>query len=99
MRYFTATPELFNALRSMVMEMLGQPNAKAEQPWPAGITSLALCPHEYTPPDYAALIDYALANGAREISEAEYRAMQQKADGVFSYNPPPPEPEPADPEP
>ncbi len=60
------------------MCMLGQPNAKAEQPWPQGITSLALCPHEYEPPEYAALIDYAISNGAQEITEEEYRAMQPK---------------------
>jgi len=75
MRYFAATSALFDSLRATVMGMLGQPNDKAAQPWPEGITSLALCPHEYSPPDFAALIAYALDNGAQEITEAQYRAL------------------------
>ena len=86
MRYFTATAELFDALRDTVMQQLGQPNAKAEQPWPAGITSLALCHHEYSPPQYAALIGYALANGAQEISAEEYQDLQPKP--MLHTNPP-----------
>lgn len=93
MKYFTATSELFDALRTTVMGMLGQPNDKASQPWQEGITSLALNPHEYSPPEFAALIDYALDNGAQEITEEQYRTLQPQPDGVFSYNPPPP-PEP-----
>ena len=76
MRFFSAPPELFNAMRSQVMAALGQPNIYAEQPWAANITSLALAPHEYEPPKYAAMIEYALANGAEEITEAEYIALQ-----------------------
>lgn len=78
MKYFTATPELFNALRTMVMQTLGQPNAKASQPWPENITSLGLNPHEYEPPEYAALIAYAIQNGAKEITAEEYQALQPK---------------------
>ena len=76
MRYFTAPPQLFDSLRAQVMAALGQPNGGAEQPWPIGLTTLALAPHEYEPPQYQALIDYALANGATEITESEYYALQ-----------------------
>jgi len=58
------------------MQTLGQPNVMADQPWSAGITSIALSPHEYDPPQYVAMIDYALANGATEITEEEYQALQ-----------------------
>ena len=76
MRYFTAPSQLFDALRLQVMAALGQPDGGADQPWPEGITTLALSPHEYTPPQYTALIDYALANGGTEITDAEYQALQ-----------------------
>jgi hypothetical protein len=59
------------------MQTLGHPNGSADQPWSAGITSIALAPHEYTPPQYVAIIDYALANGATEITEEEYQALQE----------------------
>ena len=62
------------------MQMLGQPNASASQPWPEGITSLALCPHEYEPPQFAELITYATANGAKEISAEEYQSLQPKTE-------------------
>ncbi len=74
MRYFAATPETFDSIRLMVMGDLGQPNDKALQPWPAGISSLALGAHEYEPPAFAALIDYALAHGVTEITEEQYQA-------------------------
>lgn len=76
MRYFKAPTELFDAMRLMVMATLGQPNAKAIQPWPEGLTSIALCPHEYEPQEYANLFAYSLANGAEEITEAEYKSLQ-----------------------
>jgi hypothetical protein len=76
MRYFTAPSSLFFSLRAQIMLDLGQPNGRADQPWNTGITNLALSPHEYTPPQYAAMIDYALANGASEITEEEYQALQ-----------------------
>jgi len=76
MRYFTASPDLFNAIRDTVMGMLNQPNAKASQPWPEGISNIGLCPHEYNPPEFAAMIAYALANGAQEITAAEFIALQ-----------------------
>ena len=76
MRYFSAPYQLFDTLRVQVMQTLGQPNGSADQPWSAGITSIALAPHEYTPPQYVAMIDYALANGAIEITEEEYQALQ-----------------------
>lgn len=72
MRYFKAPSALFNALRLQVIAQLGQPNAKALQPWNVDITNLALNEHEYEPPEYAALIDYALANGGEEITREEY---------------------------
>jgi hypothetical protein len=77
MRYFSAPYQLFDTLRAQVMQTLGQPNGRAEQPWSDGITSIALAPHEYAPPQYVAMIDYALANGATEITEEEYQALQQ----------------------
>ena len=80
MRYFSAPSQLFDALRAQVMQTLGQPNGSADQPWSAGITSIALAPHEYTPPQYAELIAYALANGATEITEEAYHALQPQAD-------------------
>lgn len=76
MRYFTAPPQLFDTLRSQVMAALDQPNGGADQPWEVGITIIALAPHEYEPPQYQQLIDYALANGATELTEAEYQALQ-----------------------
>ena len=75
MRFFSAPLELFNAMRSQVMAVLGQPNEHASEPWPENITSLALCPHEYEPPQYAELIAHALANGAQEITAAQYQAL------------------------
>jgi hypothetical protein len=82
MRFFTAPSALFDALRLQIMEMLDLPSGTADQPWAEGITSLALAPHEYEPPEYAALIEYALANGAEEITEAEYRALQPPSDEI-----------------
>jgi hypothetical protein len=76
MRYFTAPSALLDALRDQVMQALGQPNGGADQPWPQAITCLALAPHEYTPPQYAALIATALANGATEVTAEEYAALQ-----------------------
>jgi hypothetical protein len=76
MRYFTGSTALFDAMRSQVMAILSQPNGKAEEPWPEGITTLALGQHEYAPPEYQALIAYALANGGSEVTEAEYLALQ-----------------------
>lgn len=76
MRYFQAPSALFNALRLQVMQQLGQPNAAAEQPWPEGITYLALGPHEYEP--HQELVTYALANGATEITAEQYQALQPK---------------------
>ena len=75
MRYFQAPSVLFDALRLQVMQRLGQPNSKAEQPWQQGITSLALGPHEYAPPEFQSLIDYALANGGIEITAEQYQAL------------------------
>jgi len=74
MRYFTATADLFNVMRTAVMAFLGQPNEHASEPWPADITALALCPHEYEPPAYAAMIEQAIANGAVEITAEQYQA-------------------------
>ena len=77
MRYFTAPPQLFNFLRSQIMLDLCHPNGKADQPWAEEITSIALSPHEYTRPEFTMLIEYALENGATEITEEEYQALQQ----------------------
>lgn len=79
MKYFQAPSALFDALRIQVMQMLGQPNDKASQPWPAGITYLALGPHEYSPTEFVQLIAYAIANGATEISAEQYAELQPKS--------------------
>ena len=76
MRYFTAPPTLFDALRLQIMQTLGQPNGSADEPWATGITNIALAPHEYEPSQYVALNDYALVNCASEITEYEYQALQ-----------------------
>ena len=74
MRYFSGPSELFDALRGQIMAMLQLPSGTADEPWAEGVTTLALAPHEYEPPHYQSLIDYALANGAQEISEEAYFA-------------------------
>jgi len=76
MRFFTGSSALFDTMRSQVMTILFLPNGKAEEPWPEGITTLALSQHEYTPPEYQALIAYALADGGSEVTKAEYLALQ-----------------------
>jgi hypothetical protein len=76
MRFFKAPAELFNSLRLQVMELKEMPNPKAEQPWNVDITTLALNQHEYEPPEFAAIIEFALANGGEEITEEEYRELQ-----------------------
>lgn len=76
MRFFKGSTELFNAMRSQVMALLSQPNGKADEPWAEDTTTLALAPHEYTPPEYQALIEHALANGGEEITEHQYHNEQ-----------------------
>jgi hypothetical protein len=76
MRYFTGPSAVFDAYRAAIMSALGQPNGAADEPWPEQINSLALSPHEYEPPHYAAMISDALQNGIEEITEAEYLALQ-----------------------
>jgi len=71
MRYFTGSSTLFDTMRSQVMTILSLPNGKADEPWPEGITTLALGQHEYAPPEHQALIAYALANAGSEDTEAE----------------------------
>lgn len=74
MRYFTGPSQLFDAIRQQVMESMALPSGTADQPWPQGATTLALAPHEYEPENYQALITYALANGAQELTDAQYLA-------------------------
>lgn len=76
MRFFQAPPALFDALRASVIEQLSMPNQWADEPWAAGISSLALGPHHYEPDQYAAMVSNALQMGVQEITEAEYRALQ-----------------------
>lgn len=74
MKYYKGTPTQFDAMRTIVMAAQGMPNGHAEEPWPVGITKLALSPHHYEPPQYAALIAQALASGIQEVTEGEYLA-------------------------
>ena len=82
MRFFTGPSAVFDLIRSQVMIALAQPNGAADEPWPAGIEYLALSPHEYEPPQYAAMIADALQSGIAEISEAEYRALLPPSDEI-----------------
>lgn len=59
-----------------MIEQLDMPNQWADEPWAAGISTLALGPHHYEPEQYAAMVAVALALGVEEITEAEYRAEQ-----------------------
>lgn len=77
MRYFLASPEIFNALRDAIMAQYGMPNNFADEPWPADTDLLALAEREYTPPDFAALIDTALTMGAQEITAAQYQEIMR----------------------
>jgi hypothetical protein len=70
-RYFTGPSQVFDVYRAAVMSALGQPNGAADEPWSAGITCLALSPHEYEPPQYAAMIADALQNGVEEIDPGD----------------------------
>ncbi len=56
------------------MTSQGMPNGHADEPWPVGITKMALGPHHYEPPQYVALIEQALASGIVEVTEEEYLA-------------------------
>ena len=75
MRYFQSTPEVFDAFRDQIMDMLALPSDGTEQPWDIGITILPLAPHEYSDPRYQPMIEQALADGiVSELTEEEYRA-------------------------
>lgn len=78
MRYFQGPSAVFNTLRQQVMVMHGLPSDFADEPWPAGITTLALCDREYTPPDYAAIVAAGLDAGITEITAEEYQSLQPK---------------------
>jgi hypothetical protein len=79
MRFFLGTAQQFNAMRSLVMDALAQPNGAADEPWAADIAYLALAPHHYEPEAYAAMIAGALDMGITEVTEAEYMAAQPVA--------------------
>jgi hypothetical protein len=74
MKYYKGSTTQFDAMRAIVMTVQGMPNGHADEPWPVGITKIALSPHHYEPPQYVALIEQALASGIEEITEAEYLA-------------------------
>jgi hypothetical protein len=80
MRFFKGTSEQFDAIRDAVMQSLGMPNGHADEPWPAGISTLALGTHHYEPDQYSAMIEQALAIGITEITAEEYAALQPKQD-------------------
>jgi len=76
MRYFKGTTQQFNGMRDAVINALGMPNGRADEPWSADITTLALGEHHYEPDQYAAMIEQALAIGITEITAEEYAALQ-----------------------
>lgn len=84
MRFFQASPAILNALRSQIMTQYGIPNDFAAEPWPADADLLALAEREYTPPDFAALIDTALTMGAQEITAAQYQEIITQRTPPFS---------------
>ena len=57
------------------MQSAGLPNARAHEPREAGVSKLALGPHHYNPPEYAAMIETALESGIEEIEESEYHDL------------------------
>ena len=77
MRFFSASSEIFNELRSSIMTEYNMPNQFAADPWPENSDTLALTDREYTPPDFAARISTALDMGAKEITELEYHDIMR----------------------
>jgi hypothetical protein len=75
MRFFKGHPEIFDQFRLQVMDLLGLPSNGTDQPWEAGITRLALAPHEYNNEQYSSMIEHGLKMGITEISADEYTAL------------------------
>ena len=70
-------------MRDSVMQDLGQPNPRADEPWPVdgdfavgGFSFLALGPHHTEGEFWQPMIQQAIAAGAEEITEAEYKAAR-----------------------
>lgn len=75
MRYFLSSSAAFDAFRAVIVDMLALPSGTADEPWPVGITHLALAPHEYNDERFAPIITNAIAQGqVEEITEMEYRS-------------------------
>jgi hypothetical protein len=81
MRYFQSTPEVFDAFRDTIINMLGLPADGTTQPWDVGITLLPLAPREYNDPRYQPMIEKAIADKiVAEITEAQYRELSPDAE-------------------
>jgi hypothetical protein len=73
MRYFSANKETMNSFRQYIINILDQPNGKADEPWAEDTELLALSPHEYDNDLFAPIIANALENEVViEITENEY---------------------------
>jgi hypothetical protein len=83
MRYFQSTPEVFDAFRDTIINMLGLPADGTTQPWDVGITLLPLAPHEYNDPRYQPMIEQAIADKiVAEITESQYRELSPPTDRI-----------------
>lgn len=81
MRFFRAPTEICNAIRRMVMDALGQPNGRADEPWPMGgdfaveaISYVSLAPHHTDGEPWETLLTQAAAiSGVEEIHAEIYK--------------------------
>ena len=74
MRYFQATPALFDSLRLQIMADYNMPNNFADEPWEASVKAIAL--NEFECAKYASLIDSGLQAGVIEITKEQYHNLQ-----------------------
>ena len=70
MKYFQATPEVFNSLRLQIIEQYSMPNNFAKEPWEKDVDLIAL--NQFESDEYNDLVEIALGMGAMEISESDY---------------------------
>ena len=82
MRYFKAPPQIIAAVRVQVMQAMGHPNGRADQPWSVDgdfkvgdTVYMALGPH-HTEGSFAPLVEQAIQAGVIEITEQEYNAQR-----------------------
>jgi hypothetical protein len=88
MRFFSAPEAVASAIRSQVMQSLGQPNGQASEPWReggdlivGGWVYLALGPHHTQGEFWEPMISAALESGVQEITQAEYLAARPQPVG------------------